>query len=259
MTIRILHKPDNFVQWLMGNQDQPFVYEAEGVKSMRFCCTAVQSSMRLSHPFELELGYTQAMMGFMLFNDEPEHILIVGLGGGSLSKYCYRQFPHARITTLEISPKVIALRDEFMIPPDDERFRVIHADAAAYLANNNVQADIILLDGFDGDGLPDGLSSISFYANCWRNLRSQGVLVSNLLGSSRCVGVCLNRLRGVFNDLLWSSKSFDSSNLIAFAVKSERYAPHWSGLSTKANVLADRYQLNMPWIVKNMRRRQPSI
>lgn len=259
MTIRILHKPDNFVQWLMGNQDQPFVYEEDGIKSLRFCCTAVQSSMRLSHPFELELGYTQTMMGFLLFNDEPEHILIVGLGGGSLSKYCYHQFPHAQITTLEISPKVIALRDEFMIPPDDERFRVIHTDAAEYLANNDIQADIILLDGFDTDGMPDSLSSTSFYVDCWRNLGEHGVLVSNLLGSNRRVGIYLKRLRGVFNDLLWSSKSFDSCNLIAFAVKSDGYAPHWSNLLTKANALAERYQLNMPLIVKNMRRRQPSI
>ena len=258
MTIRILHKPDNFVQWLMGDRDQPFVYEEEGVRSLRFCFLAVQSSMRLSNPFALELGYTQTMMGFLLFNDEPKHILIVGLGGGSLPKYCYHQFPQARITTLEISPDVIALRDKFLIPPDDERFQVIHTDAADYLANNDIQADIILLDGFDADGLPDCLSSTSFYANCWRNLGSHGVLVSNLLGSNRRVGVYLKRLRGVFNDLVWSSKSFDSTNLITFAVKSEGYAPHWSSLLTKASVLADRYQLNMPWIVKNMRQRKPS-
>jgi spermidine synthase len=256
MTIRI-HTPDNLEQWLQGNQDKPLVYEDEGVRSLHFCCLAVQSSMRLSDPFELDLSYTQTMMGFLVFIDEPKHILIVGLGGGSLSKYCYRQFPQARITTLEINPEVIALRNVFLIPPDDERFKVVRTDAADYLANNDIQADIILLDGFDAEGLPDCLSSESFYTNCWRTLGPHGVLVANFLNSDARRRDYLNRLRGVFNNLVWSSKAFDGTNLIAFAVKGESYSPHWPSLVMKAHVLADRYRLNLPWVVKNMRRLQP--
>jgi len=189
----------------------------------------------------------------------PKHILIVGLGGGSLSKYCYQQFPHAHITTLEINPEVIALRDKFLIPPDDEHFRVIHTDAADYLANNDIQADIIMLDGFDTDGLPDCLSSIPFYANCWRALGAHGVLVSNLLGCNQPVAVYLKRLHGVFNDLVWSSKAPGSTNLIAFAVKKEGYSPHWPTLLKKAKALTERYQLNLTRVVKNMRQPHLSI
>jgi spermidine synthase len=49
---------------------------------------------------------------------------MIGLGGGSLVKYCHHHLPGARVSVAEISPEVIALRDRFRIPPDDERLEV---------------------------------------------------------------------------------------------------------------------------------------
>jgi spermidine synthase len=211
--------------------------------------------MRLSEPFELDLSYTRTMMGFLLFNAEPRHILVVGLGGGSLSKYCYRQFPQAHITTLEINPDVIALRDRFMVPPEDDRFHIVQADACEYLARGDVQADVILLDGYDAEGLPSGLCTEPFYSNCWRTLGAQGVLVANLWGAEPKRTVYLNRLRGVFDGRVWWSKPRRSSNLIVFAVKDARYFPRWSRLESTAQSLGARYRLDLPQIVKDMRQR----
>jgi hypothetical protein len=36
---------------------------------------------------------------------------LIGLGGGSLVKYCYRNLPGTRIVVIEIDPEVIALRN----------------------------------------------------------------------------------------------------------------------------------------------------
>ncbi|KAK0360144.1 hypothetical protein LTR94_028457 [Friedmanniomyces endolithicus] len=65
-------------------------------------------------------------MCFALFVPDPRHIVMVGLGGGSLAKFCHRHFPRARITVLEIRDDVIALRDQFCLPPDDARLRILH-------------------------------------------------------------------------------------------------------------------------------------
>lgn len=92
--------------WKAGGK--PSVSDGAGVRSLQFSGGAVQSSMHVAAPFELDLSYTRSMMGFLLFNDDPRRILLVGLGGGSLSKYCYHQFPQAHIATLEINPDVIA-------------------------------------------------------------------------------------------------------------------------------------------------------
>jgi spermidine synthase len=159
MAKRVFPALRDFARLLIDGEGKPRVYEDrdEGIRRLQFNGGVVQSSMRVSAPFELDLSYTGTMMGFLLFNAAPAHILMVGLGGGSLSKYCYRHLPGARITTLEIDAEVIALRDDFLIPPDDERFQVVHADASEYLAQHDVQADVILLDGYDAAGLPECL------------------------------------------------------------------------------------------------------
>jgi len=256
MTKRILPAIRDFVQILVDGWGKPSICDEAGVRSLHFNGGAVQSSMRVSTPYELDLSYTRTMMGFLLFNAEPQHILLVGLGGGSLSKYCYRQFPQARITTLEINRDVIALRDEFLVPPDDERFQIVHTDACEYLARSDVQADIILLDGYDAEGLPKNLCAESFYSNCWQALSAQGVLVANLWGGELNRGIYLNRLRGIFDGRVWWTKPRGSSNLIVFAVKDEHFYPQWSRLMSKAQTLDKRYRLDLLWVVNNMRRRE---
>ena len=68
----------------------PFVYEDENLSSLHFEIDSVQSLMDKNAPNQLMLRYTQIMMAFLLFIDCPEHIGMIGLGGGSLPKYCYQ-------------------------------------------------------------------------------------------------------------------------------------------------------------------------
>jgi len=255
MTKRILPTLRHIVQILVDGHDKPRIQEGGRVRSLHFSAGVVQSSMRLSDPFELDLSYTRAMMGFQLFNPEPRHVLLVGLGGGSLSKYCHRRFPQARITTLEINPEVIALRDHFLIPPDDERFRVVQADACEYLARGEIQADVILVDGYDAAGLPHCLCSESFYFNCWKALGVNGVLVANLWGGEPNRAVFLDRLKGIFDGRVWWSRPHDSRSLIAFAVKNDQYFPQWSRLMATAEQLDARLRLDLSQVVNDMRQR----
>lgn len=256
MEHRVLSAVGKFVRIALDGWGRPRVEEAGGVRALTFGGGVVQSSMRLAEPYALDLGYTRAMMGFLLFCPEPRDILIVGLGGGSLSKYCHRHLPQVRITSLEIDPEVIALRERFRVPPDDERFRVVQADAAAYLSGGDVEADVILLDGYDAQGLPDVLSSESFYADCWRTLSAQGVLVVNLWGNDVHRSAYLRRLRRVFDGRVWWAKSCDSGNLIAFALKSAHYYPKWSRLFSQARKLDQELGLGLAALIADLRERR---
>ena len=179
----------------------------------------VQSEMRLSRPSALVLAYSRAMMCFALFVPRPRHILMVGLGGGSLAKFCYRHFPQAKISVLELRADVIALRDQFCVPPDDARFSVIHADAAAWLAGASDSVDVLVVDGFDQAGLPPALGSSRFYADCRRALRHDGVLVANIFSYDPLFPAMLGRLRLMFGgQVCWLDK-VAGNNRILFAVK----------------------------------------
>ena len=160
---------------------RPFVFDDGDLRTLHFDEYVVQSAMRISDPYALVIPYTQAMTGFGVFQPQPAHVLMVGLGGGSLAKFCYRQLPHTRLTVLENDADVIALREQFMVPPDDARLRVLHADAADFIATqDNATAEVILLDGFDQEGGPPTLCSADFFAHCRRVLPEGGVLVANM-------------------------------------------------------------------------------
>jgi spermidine synthase len=118
-----------------GTYDKPFILDMDGERCLHFDLTAAQSAMDLDDPERLSLAYTRKMMAFLLFNHSPRRILMLGLGGGSLAKFCHRHLPSAAITAVEVNPDVIALRDAFLVPADDDRFRVVRAEGTHYVTN----------------------------------------------------------------------------------------------------------------------------
>jgi spermidine synthase len=235
----------------------PIVHDDAGVRCLRFNNGVIQSAMRVDEPLALDLSYSRTMMGVLLFVPEPRHVLIVGLGGGSLPKFCYHALPAARITTVEINPAVIALREQFLIPPDDERFRIIEADAGTYLAQTEIEADVILLDAYDANGLPPHLCSSAFYADCRRALGARGVLATNLWNGTPDRGVYIDRLNDLFDGRVWWSKPKDATNLVVFAVQDARFFPQWARLDARARTLDAEHSLGLAQVVLDLRARNP--
>ncbi|WP_229263095.1 transferase spermidine synthase [Duganella dendranthematis] len=241
----------------------PQVLTVGNTRRLEFTPGMVQSEMRLSRPDQLVLSYNRAMMCFVLFQPQPQHIVMVGLGGGSLAKFCYRYLPQARITVLELDPAVIALRDQFAIPPDDARFRVVQADAVAYMPALARSADVLLVDGFDADGLPPALGSASFYADSQRALRPGGVLVANLFSYDPNYLPMLKRLRRAFRGRICGFTGIAGNNRIVFAVKGGASAADSPALAMQRRV-ARHGGLRLPplnwllahWVVLRLRLRQ---
>ena len=197
----------------------PIVATRGGRRTLEFAPGEVQSEMLLSDPDALVLAYCRAIMCFALFVPRPRHILMVGLGGGSLAKFCHRHFPHTRITVLELRADVIALREQFQVPADDARFEVVHADAAGYLACMPATADVLIVDGFDSKGLPPALGSARFYGDCRRALCDGGVMVANIFSYDPHYRAMAERLRLMFDDRVCRFDKVAGNNRILFAVK----------------------------------------
>lgn len=197
----------------------PLVRTSGDRRTLEFVPGDIQSEMLLSRPDALVLDYSRAMMCFAVFVPRPRHILMVGLGGGSLAKFCYRHFPQARITVLEISAEVIALREQFHVPPDDARLRIIHADAAGFIGAAPGSCDVILVDGFDAAGMPPALGSAAFYQSCRRALREGGVLVANLLSYDPQYAALRTRIDGAFGGRVCQFDGIAGNNHILFALR----------------------------------------
>jgi spermidine synthase len=210
----------------------PFIYEEEGILTLYFEMGSVQSRMHLCQPDFLMLGYTRTMMGFLLFNKRPRHIGTIGLGGGSIQKHCYRCLPNTNISVAEVSPEVIALRDQFYIPKDNRRFKVFCEDGADFVSRQSKEFDVLIVDGFDITGQPAQLCSQRFYDDCYSALTPNGVLVVNL--SDRGYSTLLARMRQSFHNRVIVVGCDDGDNKIAFAGRGNAFAQSGNELKRSA-------------------------
>lgn len=198
---------------------KPFVYETQRGKALHFSIAEIQSRMNSADPDALDLEYTRTMMGVLLFNAQPDSIAMIGLGGGSLAKFCYRYLPGAHIQVVEINPHVIALREDFHVPADDGRFRILRGDGAHFVRYRPQRFELLFVDGFDSDGLPASLSSQRFYDDCRDTLQPDGIMVANLHQAHRHYDIQLARIRRSFNDAVLVVDDGERSNSIVFACR----------------------------------------
>ncbi len=175
-----------------------FYSEDEGIRYLHFGSRWVQGAMRMSAPNRLELSYTRDMMAWLLFLESPVQITQLGLGAGSLTKYCLAHCKSSRITVVEISDMVIhAAQMWFKFRADHPRLAVVHADAQVFLtqAAAKLKSDskqlsesaVLQVDLYDHDARGPVLDSAAFYASCRDYLRGQaqaGIAVFNFFGSA---------------------------------------------------------------------------
>lgn len=223
---------------------KPYLTEKGGILALNFDVMSVQSEMYIDRPDELVISYTRAMMSFLLLDPAPARIAMIGLGGGSLAKYCRRYLPQADISVVEISSEVIALRNEFAIPADDARFRVLLGNGAEWVTDASLQPDVLIVDGFDTDGLPAQLCSQRFYDDCFAMLADNGILVVNLWGGYPHYDEYLARIHTSFADRVVIVDAEDSVNKIVLATKNSTFPPTSSVIRQHASTLDRTHTLN---------------
>jgi spermidine synthase len=220
---------------------RPYIFETVFERRMHFTNQATQSAMLFSDPDALIAQYTRKMMAFLLFNPDPRHIVMIGLGGGSLAKFCYRNLPRSKITVVEINADVIALREEFCIPKDDGRFRDVHDDGARYVERLDEKVDVLLIDAFDAEGIATSLPESDFYSCAARQLSANGVLVMNFWGPRERYVDNLVRARAAFGDSMLLVPVSGDVNVLLFAFKQ----PPPQSITDELEAVARRLQMRL--------------
>ena len=217
---------------------KPYVYETLNTRALHFSICEIQSRMKVQQPEALDLAYTRTMMAFLLFVPRPQTLAMIGLGGGSMAKFCHRQLPDTRIEVVEINPHVIALRDQFQVPPDDARLRVRRGDGADFVRHTHDRLDVLLVDGFDHEGQPPALCSQAFYDDCRTALRADGLVVVNLHTAHPEFPLHVARLERAFDGEVLFVGDKDCSNTVAFAGQGALWGAPQSGAMRKPRPLS---------------------
>ena len=228
------------------SEDPETVYISEkfGVRHLHIGSDTVQSAMRIAAPNDLELSYTRSMMGFLLFNDSPKSVLMIGLGGGSVTKFIHHRMPGVKIRVIELRERVLTVAQRyFAVPDNDERLEVILGDGAEFVSRPQVCADIIMVDGYDGESHAEALSTPEFYRDCHDRLNTRGMLVVNLWGGDRAFHDTLKRIEAAFPHGSLCLPAEKPGNIIVFGFRGAAGPYSWEKLRLHAGVLQARYEL----------------
>jgi spermidine synthase len=226
------------------------IREFENYRWLQIGGRFIQGLMDTDFPSQILLPNIQGLMSALLVCPQPNRLLNLGFGCGSIERFFIEKKPELDITSLESSEKVIHLAKEFFYISDQSH--IVNALADEYLSNNKTLYDIILCDIFINEKHPACLYEEDFYFNVSNSLEKNGVLAVNLLpDSEQDVMNILLPMKSYFNNisLLEITNHF---NAIIFA--SGQKLPGVNELTKQANDLFSKTELDLRDIPQRINR-----
>jgi spermidine synthase len=142
-----------------------------------------QSSMYLDAPFDTDFEYPSYFHLTLAVVPGARRALAIGLGGGTVVKRMWRDYPAMRIDAVEMDPAVVDVARRYFELPEDERIRVFVDDGRRFAETCSDTYDIIVIDAFDGDELPPPLADEGFMLALRQRLSPRGAVIYNVMGA----------------------------------------------------------------------------
>lgn len=158
------------------------VTDADGVRSLRFEHNR-QSSMYLDDPFSTDIEYCGYLHLTLAVRPDAARTLIIGLGGGSVVKRMWRDYPGMHIDVVELDPEIVEIARVLFSVPEDGRIRIAVQDGRDFLSGSTESYDVIIVDAFDDDRIPRPLLTEEFMRECRDHLTPGGVAAWNVIGT----------------------------------------------------------------------------
>lgn len=162
------------------------VVESDGVRRLQFRRSGSEyeeSAINIHHPLRFEMNYYPRMFAAFAHQPDPNRILFLGLGGGTLSMAMRHYYPNATIDNIELDPVVLEVARKYFGFVEDQRMRAYVRDGRVQvrrLLRDKVKYDIIFADAFRGGYIPYHLTTKEFLENLKGLLTPDGIVVSNL-------------------------------------------------------------------------------
>ncbi len=214
------------------------VYQEDGERCMKFGSVRAlgrHTCIDLQAPEKMVFSYTRMMMSALFVKPDPRRVLIVGLGGGTLSRALGKVLPEAVIDTVEIDPAVVKVAQQFFGYKQSPTQRVFLEDGRAFIERahrERRQYDLVMLDAFDTDYIPAHLQTREFLQHVRAILAPGGVLAANTFTSSAAYDEESVTYAQVFGEFF----NLRDNNRVIIAVRGE--LPDTALLLGNANAIA---------------------
>lgn len=181
-----------------------------------------QSCIYKSAPHKLVFTYTKFVMSALMFNAQPEKVLIIGLGGGTLSNNLLQLYPDIHIDNVEIDPAVVKVASDYFDFKENDKVVTYIQDGRIFIKRallKKSQYDLIILDAFNGEYIPEHLLTKEFLEETQGLLSERGILVSNTFSTSRLYHHESATYHAVFGDFYSIKDLQNSGNRVIVAAK----------------------------------------
>jgi spermidine synthase len=178
-----------------------------------------QSCMDQRRPNEMVFSYTRMMMTGLLLRPSPERILMIGLGGGTLPTALAELYPDTEIDVVEIDPAVVRVAGEFFGYVPSANTTVFTQDGRVFIKRAALRGDtydLIMLDAFNGDYIPEHLMTREFLQETRSLLTPGGAVVANTFSISQLYHHESTTYTAVFGRF-YNLKTGESANRIILA------------------------------------------
>ena len=158
---------------------------AQGLRVLRFELDgARQTVVKPGDPEHLELPYARVVPLGLALADDPQRVLIVGLGGGTIPSMFRKHLPELRIDAVEIDPVVVDVARRYFGFREDAAMRAHVQDGRQFIEQRTNLYDVIFLDAFGADSIPHSLTTREFLQSVRRALKPGGLVVGNIWSRS---------------------------------------------------------------------------
>ena len=240
---------------------QVLVYEEPDSRCLCFtreCSIGRQSCIDLRQPQRLVFDYTRMMLGALFLDPEPNNVLIIGLGGGTLPHSLRQLLPNADIDVVEIDPAVVRVAEQYFGFHADERMPVFEEDGRAYVRRvlrSERRYQLIMLDAYDSQYIPEHMLTREFLSQVRALLAPGGIVAANTFSASRLYdseSVTYRSVFGQFYNLRSVNRVILASNaelpsLAQAAQNSQRFVATFKPLGFTPQSVLSRFSTSSDW------------
>lgn len=137
-----------------------------------------QSCQLIHQPHVLQHEYTRAIL-LALLMVKPNHITVIGVGGGGLLTALHHLLPDCILQGVELRREVARLAYKYFQLPKHNNIKMHIGDGHQYLQSEENKTDLIIADMYLAEGIDEQQLSQQFIASSYNRLNDNGWLVLN--------------------------------------------------------------------------------
>jgi len=181
------HYPKKVIYETKSNYSEIRVYDdGEGWRYLVFLPEyGYQSVLDTKNPEVLVSQYAKlSFLAIPALGQESHKVLFIGMGGAIMPTYFRHYYPDAQIDIVDIDNSIPSIAETYFNFKANKNTKVYIEDGRKFIEETNDKYDIIFLDVYDAETIPQQFTTEEFFQLLRMRLSPEGVLSLNLANFS---------------------------------------------------------------------------